>query len=87
MLWRLSDAELEGLVAGTAMTRASIRSLRRNLALAIGNAAGAIGAEALDHRDEDDVASPSLRAPEVVEAIQWARARLHRVRFETPDDP
>ncbi len=36
-LWRRSDAELAELTRGTAMTRASVAALRRNLAVALGN--------------------------------------------------
>ena len=38
-LWRQSDAELAEALTGSAMTRAPLTSLRRNLAVALGNAA------------------------------------------------
>jgi epoxyqueuosine reductase len=37
-LWGMDDAELERAIEGTALCRAGIRGLRRNLAVAIGNA-------------------------------------------------
>ena len=37
-LWRKSDAELAEALTGSAMTRAPLASLRRNLAIALGNA-------------------------------------------------
>jgi epoxyqueuosine reductase len=75
-LWRMSDADLAGLMAGTAMTRASVVSVRRNLALAIGNAASVLPPDVLEDADARDDRRPSLRAPEVVDALAWAKARL-----------
>ncbi len=75
-LWSMSDDELAGLMAGTAMTRASVASIRRNLALAIGNAAPFLPRDVLDDADAEDERRPSLRAPEVAEALAWARERL-----------
>jgi epoxyqueuosine reductase len=73
-LWRTPDAALADALAGSAMTRAPLVSLRRNLAVALGNAADAETRAALD--DEPDAARPSLDAP-VVDA---ARARARRRR-------
>jgi epoxyqueuosine reductase len=36
-LWAMSDDELAGLTRGSAMSRASVASLRRNLAVALAN--------------------------------------------------
>ena len=75
-LWRQTDAELEALVAGTAMTRAPVASLRRNIAIAIGNASGRLDAAALADADVPDPDRPSLQDAGVREAVQWARAQL-----------
>ena len=73
-LWRSSDDELARLIDGTPMTRAGVVRLRRNLAIAIGNAAGAVDAAALD--DGEDPRRPSLADPHVAECVDWARRRL-----------
>jgi epoxyqueuosine reductase len=72
-LWRKSDTELAEALTGSAMTRAPIASLRRNLATAMGNATDADSRAALDEVADD--ARPSLAAPVVVEAMAQARAR------------
>jgi epoxyqueuosine reductase len=41
-LWGMDDAGLERAIAGTALRRAGVRGLRRNLAVAIGNAGPAL---------------------------------------------
>ncbi|HEY8536579.1 MAG TPA: tRNA epoxyqueuosine(34) reductase QueG [Vicinamibacterales bacterium] len=74
-LWRMSDRELEALLEGTPMTRAGVVGLRRNLATALGNAAGHLPPDALD-ADEPDPDRPSLAAPAVAETLAWARRRL-----------
>jgi len=56
------------------MTRAPVASLRRNLAIAIGNSAGHVPGDLLD--DEPDEERRTLSAPGVVDAIAWARERL-----------
>ena len=73
-LWRSSDDELARLIEGTPMTRAGVVRLRRNLAIAIGNAAGLVSAGALDA--DDDPRRPSLADPHVAECVEWARRRL-----------
>jgi hypothetical protein len=73
-LWRASDAALESLASGGPMTRAPVVSMRRNLAIAIGNSAGSVPLDLLD--DERDPARPSVDAPAVAEAVRWARACL-----------
>jgi epoxyqueuosine reductase QueG len=72
-LWRKSDAELAEALTGTAMTRAPITSLRRNLAVALGNASDGETRAALD--DEPDAARPSLHAPVVAAAMGRGRRR------------
>ena len=73
-LWRVGDDELAQLIEGTPMTRAGVARLRRNLAIAIGNAAGHIPAGELD--DEGQADRPSLADPAVAECVDWARQRL-----------
>jgi epoxyqueuosine reductase len=74
-LWAMNDAELERLMEGTPMTRAGVARLRRNVAIAIGNAARRVPASALDD-DQDRAGRPSLDDPAVAECVAWARARL-----------
>jgi epoxyqueuosine reductase len=73
-LWEASDAELDAIRARGPMTRVSTPDLRRNLAIAIGNADGRVPLAVLD--TGRDPARPSLDAPAVVDAIEWARRRL-----------
>jgi epoxyqueuosine reductase len=76
-LWRLTDAELGALIRGGPMTRAKIVGLRRNLAVAIGNAGSAVPGDPLGSGAESDEARSSLRDPGVAPAVRWARARRH----------
>jgi epoxyqueuosine reductase len=74
-LWRASDADLRRLTRGTAMTRAKLAGLRRNLAVAIGNSGDAGAVEALS----DTAAGPdrqSVADDLVQEHVRWA---LHAV--------
>jgi epoxyqueuosine reductase len=73
-LWRLSDAQLAAVIEGTPMVRAGVVRLRRNLAVALGNAARTVRADDLD--GDTDPARPSVRDPVVAEHVAWARARL-----------
>jgi epoxyqueuosine reductase len=71
-LWRRSDHELAALIGGTAMSRAGVRGLRRNLAVALGNSADERALEVLCvERDEPTLADPIVR-----EHIDWAKTRL-----------
>jgi epoxyqueuosine reductase len=74
-LWEATDAELDAIRMHGPMSRVSTPGLRRNLAIAIGNAGGRVPTSALRAGVDDD-ARPSLRDPAVLEAIGWARARL-----------
>ena len=56
------------------MVRAGVPRLRRNLAVAIGNAGGLAPAHLLD--DGPDARRPSLADPVVRECVEWARQRL-----------
>jgi epoxyqueuosine reductase len=72
-LWRKSDAELAEALTGSAMTRAPIESLRRNLAVALGNATDEETCAALEAAP--DAARSSLAAPVVHEAMMRGRRR------------
>jgi epoxyqueuosine reductase len=70
-LWQRSDDDLRRILKGSAMKRAGVRRLRRNIAVALGNAA-------------DPAAIPALRGvygetcedPLVAEHVRWAVERL-----------
>jgi epoxyqueuosine reductase len=70
-LWRRSDDELRGLLRGSAMRRAGVRRLRRNLAIAIGNSGDTSAAAALQ-KPTEGTRSDSL----VAEHVDWAVERL-----------
>jgi epoxyqueuosine reductase len=70
-LWRRSDDELRALLKGSAMKRAGVRRLRRNLAVAIGNSGEPESAAALQESDE-----PLARDPMVLEHVEWAVRKL-----------
>jgi epoxyqueuosine reductase len=80
-LWQRPDAELRRMTKGSAMTRAKVAGLRRNLAVAVGNSgdAGAIAA-----LDADVADRPSLADPVVREHIAWARAQLPTPNSQRP---
>jgi epoxyqueuosine reductase len=72
-LWRRSDTDLAEALTGSAMTRAPLPQLRRNLAIALGNAVDAQSRAALD--DVPDAARPSLAESVVAEAMARGRRR------------
>jgi len=76
-LWRRPDSELRALIKGSAMTRAKLTGLRRNLAVAIGNSGDADALAALSTPREDQ---PSTADPMVREHIEWARLRPDGLR-------
>ena len=78
-LWRAADAELASLLAGGPMTRVSVPLFRRNIAIAIGNAAGAVPPDLLDDGGKVEEERASLAHAAVAEAIAWARERLRGV--------
>jgi epoxyqueuosine reductase len=68
-LWRRPDAGLRSLLKGSAMTRAKLTGLRRNLAVAIANSGDQQAlAELRSARDDQ----PSAADPMVVEHVEWA---------------
>jgi len=73
-LWRRSDDGLASLVRGSAMTRARITGLRRNLAVALGNSTDPDAARLLDHPAPGQETG-SLGDRMVQEHVRWARAR------------
>jgi epoxyqueuosine reductase len=73
-LWQRSDSDLRALITRSAMMRAKLTGLRRNLAVAIGNSGDAVACAALQARRDDQ---PSAADPMVVEHVEWAlRARF-----------
>jgi len=70
-LWRRSDDDLRALLKGSAMKRAGVKRLRRNLAVAIGNSGDRPAAAALASHHE-----PTCLEPLVAEHVAWAVAKL-----------
>ena len=70
-LWRQSDDELRALLKGSAMKRAGVKRLRRNLAVAIGNSGTAADAVELESHE-----APTCHEPLVADHIAWAAAKL-----------
>jgi epoxyqueuosine reductase len=68
-LWSTSDIDLVALVKGSAMTRAKLTGLRRNLAVAIGNSGDE---DALRRLAETRDREPSMREPMVRAHVEWA---------------
>jgi epoxyqueuosine reductase len=66
-LWRSSDAELRRALKGSAMKRAGLKRLRRNVAVALANT----GAPPLDTPQD----GPSAQDPLVEEHLDRARSR------------
>jgi epoxyqueuosine reductase len=76
-LWLRSDEELRAVVKGTALTRPKLEGLRRNLAVAIGNAGDAEAVAALCTPADE---RPSADTPMVQEHIEWALDEQRRRR-------
>jgi len=72
-LWRRSDDELRRLMKGSAMKRAGVTRLRRNLAVAIGNTGDAGAASSLEAQDQ-----PTCCDPLVADHVAWAVTKLLR---------
>ena len=69
-LWRMTDDELRGALKGSAMTRAGVKRLRRNIAVCAGATGDEAALAALAEGDE-----PSCAEPLVAEHVDWARGR------------
>ncbi len=80
-LWLRTDDELHALVKGTALTRARLIGLRRNLAIAIGNAGDPDAVAALCTPNDD---RPSAEDPMVREHVEWALDQQRRRREAPP---
>jgi epoxyqueuosine reductase len=74
-LWLRSDDELRALLKGSAMKRAGVRRLRRNLAVAIGNAGDPGAADLLESHREETCCDPL-----VGEHVAWAVGKLRADR-------
>jgi epoxyqueuosine reductase len=70
-LWRMTDEELRRTLKGSAMKRAGVRRLRRNLAVAVGNSGDPEAAAQLEASDE-----PTSRDPMVARHVRWAASKL-----------
>jgi epoxyqueuosine reductase len=70
-LWRRSDGQWRRLLKGSAMRRARLAGLRRNLAVAIGNSGEPEAVAALDEQAGD---RPSADDPIVRDHVAWARS-------------
>ena len=71
-LWRRPDAEIRVATRGSAMTRAKLTGLRRNVAVAIGNSGDREAVLALDEPHEG---APSADDPLVREHVEWAKRK------------
>jgi epoxyqueuosine reductase len=70
-LWNRSDDDLRALLKGSAMKRAGVKRLRRNVAVAIGNSGDGAAVDALlNHRE------PTCADPLVAEHVAWAVEKL-----------
>jgi len=70
-LWNRSDDELRVLLKGSAMKRAGVKRLRRNIAVAIGNSGDRTAATSLASCNE-----PTATDPLVAEHVAWAIEKL-----------
>ena len=71
-LWRRTDEELAAFIGDTAMSRAGVRGLRRNLAVALGNSRDPRALDELDRPGAGD----TMLDPLVIEHVQWAKRTL-----------
>jgi len=72
-LWRRTDEQLAAFIGDTAMTRAGVRGLRRNLAVALGNSGDPQVRALLDEPRDDR----TVQDPIVEEHVRWAKGRLN----------
>ena len=73
-LWRQSDERLGALLERSAMSRAKLTGLRRNMAVALGNSSTVAAAAAIGAPESPE--TPSRGDPMVAEHVDWARRRL-----------
>jgi epoxyqueuosine reductase len=71
-LWRRTDEELAAYIGDTAITRAGVRGLRRNLAVALGNSGDPDALSALNEASDE----ATKRDPLVIEHARWATRKL-----------
>ena len=77
VLWRQPDERLGKLLEDSAMSRAGLQGLRRNVAVALGNSATDAAAAAIA---DPAAAEASGGDPMVAEHVDWARQRHERRR-------
>ena len=82
-LWQRTDEELAAMIGDTAMTRAGVKGLRRNLAVALGNSGDRRALEVLN----DAAAETTAFDPLVIEHVQWAKRKLAGARVSAMPDP
>ena len=73
-LWRQSDRRLGDLLDRSAMSRARLTGLRRNVAVALGNSGTGTAAAALAEPETPE--TPSRRDPMVADHVDWARRQV-----------
>jgi len=84
-LWSRSDAGLRQAIRKGPMTRARVKRLRRNVAVAMGNSGAADARAALaPERYASRADADSIRDPLVVGQVEWARSELGRPCREPP---
>ena len=83
-LWTASDEDLARTIAGTALERIGVAGLRRNVAVALGNAGSDEARQALETPLES-LATPSAADSNVAEHVAWARGRTPISRPNTGD--
>jgi epoxyqueuosine reductase len=81
-LWRRTDEELAAFIGDTAMTRAGVRGLRRNLAVALGNSADQRALDALNETDSAETVGDPL----VIEHARWAKRKLAAALGSAPPE-
>jgi epoxyqueuosine reductase len=74
-LWRRTDEELATFIGDTAMSRAGVKGLRRNLAVALGNSGDPRALDALD-----DAGGEAKSDPVIIEHVRWAKTKLTSAR-------
>lgn len=70
-LWQRTDDELAAFIGDTAMTRAGVKGLRRNLAVALGNSGDRGALDVLHQTELERIDDPLL-----MEHVEWAKRRL-----------